>query len=233
MTPITFGTPVIGDSSSLITTVTVVMPSGITAGCLLRAVIHVTNGSAMSITVPDGTWSLIRRASNDDGNVISTAVYERVATGSEAGSYNWTLSPASGVTSWQAFAIYGQAPSYQNGGTPTANTGNTTVAQPTATGITTTLPNVVAIAYMGGASSSASITTPSGWTNLSGGQNGGRAWRISYLVKTTAGATGDAVGSGFTNNRYWAAVMEGIAPTIGVVPLPATRRGGWPALVTM
>jgi hypothetical protein len=239
MPPITFGTPTNGDSASPITTVTVTMPGSITVGCKIRAVLEITGGSGTTITVPDGTWSLISRASNNDGNVISTAVYERTGTGTEAGTYAWTLSASSNNTSWQAFAFYGQAPSYQTGGTPTTTIGNTTVGpsnigQPFATGITTTVDNVTAIAYLGGASSSLTINTPAGWTNLSGGQNSGRSWRICYLVKSPAGATGDATGSNFTTgNRYWACVMEGVAPTIDVVPLPATRRNGWPALITM
>jgi hypothetical protein len=220
MPPITFGAVTNGDSASSITTVTVTMPAGIRVGCLIRVALEITGGSGTTITVPDGTWSLIRRASNDDGNVISTAIYERIGTGTEAASYNWTLSAGSNNTSWQAFCVYGQAPVYQNGGTPTVTIGNTTVGpsnigQPFATGITTTLPDVVAIAYLGGASSSLTIATPAGWTNLSGGQNSGRAWRICYLLKSAPGATGNATGSGFvTANRYWACVMEGIAPIL-------------------
>jgi hypothetical protein len=203
--PAPIGTPTTGDSASPISTITITMPGSIAVGELLVSVIEIWGGSSTTITAPAG-WDLVGRASNDVTSFISTAAYSRIATGSEASTYDWTLSATSNNSSWQCYRVSGQGSVFTDVSV-TTNTGNTTVAQPTSTGVTTVTDGCLVMSIMGAGSSSTAITAPGGWTNITGGQNGGRAWRHTYISQTSRGASGDAVGSGMTLDRSWACLM--------------------------
>ena len=88
------------ESSSSRTSVTVNRPPGTQAGHVMVAAVAV-NGDVATITAPAG-WTLIR---NDVvGTAVRQAIYFRVATSSEPGSYTWTLSAwrraAAGITTY-------------------------------------------------------------------------------------------------------------------------------------
>jgi hypothetical protein len=76
-------------------------------------------GSDLTITPPSG-WTLYTRANNGTGSFLS-AIFYRVADGSEGSSYSYTLS-SSVVGSVQTIRITGQDSTWEDA-TPTQNTG--------------------------------------------------------------------------------------------------------------
>ena len=114
---------------------------------MLIAGVSVSGGSATTITSPSG-WTLIRRP--DNSTTTSLATYYRVATGSEASSYAWTVGASAravGVISRYTGAITSNLfdPAASSGSIGTGNTGSST--SPSATGVTTTTAYDTEVAF--------------------------------------------------------------------------------------
>lgn len=202
------GTPATDSYSSAVTTITATMPSGIVAGELLVTHLVIDDGSRLEITPPSG-WSLQWR-NNQGSSTVLQAVYTRIATGSESGSYDYTIDLSS-VCSVQTFRIGGQHSTYSDV-TQSTNAGNSTTL--TATSITTVTNDALALTFYGCGSSSNIPSLPSGWTNVTDGNGSSRGWRIASKAIAIAGAVGNATSSQ-DSSRTWIASMWAVRPASG------------------
>lgn len=213
--------------SSAVFTITSTMPGSIAVGELLIVHHVIDDGSRLVITDPSG-WTQQWRNNRGTSDILQTSNI-RVATGSEAGSYDWGIDLGS-LASSQAFRISGQHSTYSDATQSTANGSSTTL---TATGITTVTDGALALAFFGCSSTSNVPSLPSGWTDISNGNSSSRGWRVCYKEMPAAGAVGDAVSTQGAS-RAWVASMWAIRPAAAggsMAILPATRRGGFPGLI--
>jgi Bacterial Ig domain len=137
------------------TTLTVAAPAGVSAGNVLLAAVHVRGQPA--ITPPAG-WVLVRQEQN--GSNMRAAVYYKVATGSEPGSYTWTFASsqaaAGGITAWSGVST--TTPIDAHGGQ--VNASSNTITAPS---ITTTTANTMLVGFFG-IGPATSLTPPAGMT---------------------------------------------------------------------
>lgn len=205
---VALGGLVTGDTAS-VTTVTVTMPTA-SAGDLIHVLIEINGGSSLTIT-PPGAFASKQRVSNDTTGVISMELFERTATGSEAATYDFTLSTSSANISWQAYKITGMdTGSWWNPGTLTTNSGNNSTLELTASAFTAGADSSLAIAYFGAGTSTYTPSTPTGYTSF-GGDHIQRGWGIFYK-SVNAGSVADALSSLGTTNRYWVSLHGAIQP---------------------
>lgn len=208
-----------GDPAGSVTTVTVTMPTA-SAGDLIEVAIEINGGSGTTIT-PPGAFTSKQRISNDTTGVISMELFERIATGSEAATYDFTLSAASANTSWQSWIVTGMdTSSWWSPATLTTNSGNNSTLELTATGFTAGADNSIAFAFFGAGTSTYTPSTPTGYSVLGAGHTG-RGWGIFYK-SVSAGSVADALSSLGTTNRYWVSMAGAIQPP-AAGQLPARR----------
>jgi RHS repeat-associated protein len=172
-------------TSPPITTITVSKPAGVTTNDVLVA--GITVRGTPTITPPAG-WTLIRSDAN--GTTITQAMYQKVAGGSEAGSYAWTFnfpitSAVGGIVAYSG--VDTTSPVDVSGGQ--ANASSSTVTAPS---VTTTVANTKLVGFFGTAND-ATFSAASGMTerydvdadgtNQIGGEGADE-------TKAAAGATG-------------------------------------------
>ncbi|MGK0480299.1 MAG: hypothetical protein ACJAQ3_000262 [Planctomycetota bacterium] len=189
-------------------------PAGMAESDIMIASIAIRPSSA-TITPPSG-WVLVRRMDNAGGASNSLAVYQRVATASEPGTYRWSFSSSTGSTG-AILAFRGvdvTAPvDIENG----ASTANATVHD--APSVTTTAARtmlVTAHAF----SSAATWTPPAGMTeavdiaSVTADTATGIALEVNYELQTLAGATGSRAATASSN------ADTGNTHSIGLSPGP-------------
>jgi Bacterial Ig domain len=167
------------------TTLTIAAPAGVTPGHVLLAAVHVRGQPA--ITPPSG-WVLVRQEQN--GSNMRAAVYYKVATGSEPGSYTWTFASsqaaAGGITAWSGVST--TTPIDAHGGQ--VNASSNTITAPS---ITTTTANTMLVGFFG-IGPATMLTPPAGMTerwDVASTQGSFKATSgAASALQAAAGATG-------------------------------------------
>jgi hypothetical protein len=162
-----------GSSGGSSTSLTINKPAGVVQNDVMIASITVGTSTA-TITPPSG-WTPVRRTDNATGTSNSLAVYSKLATGSEAASYTWTLSSGNtgAAGSIQAFSGADPAIDVENGQTTLSGTLHTTPSVATAFSNT-----MLVTSHSVGATSA--WTPPSGMTEAVDIQGGSQALETSY-----------------------------------------------------
>jgi len=137
------------------TQVTVAKPAGATDGDVLLAGITF-GGTTMSMSTVPANWTLVRQASN--GGVLFTNTYTHVVGPGEPANYTWTISVAG--------QLLGDITAYSGVDTVTPVDVSAAASVPSQTmpTMTTTVPNVLLVAYFGGTNT----VSPSNWTPAPG-----------------------------------------------------------------
>jgi len=171
------------------TSITIARPATAIENDVMIAAIGITPTS-VTVTPPSG-WTLIRRTNNAGGVTNSLAVFMKVATATEPGSYYWPFSAAAtAVGGIQAFAGVdtSNAIDIENGQTtPSA----TTHATPN---VATTVANTMVVTHHT-YSSSQNWTPPGGMTESfdqrsAGASATGQSIEGNRVLQAAAGATG-------------------------------------------
>lgn len=204
------GTPTVYESASA-TSVVIPFPSGIVAGELLIA--QVTESAATASTTNPGGWTLAK-AQNGPTSAPSTAVWYRVADGTETGSVTFATNATAGrvtgtmerwsgvdtTTPMDAAAVSANSPVA------------TTFQMPSITTVTANAVLVHAISL--NASSSADIDTLAGTTKVTGSTGTGRRQGVFYETLAAAGASGTRTWTEnpTTTTLQWAGVTLALRP---------------------
>ncbi len=194
------------------TSLTISKPTGTNSTNLLVATIAVAGGSAENVTAPGG-WTLIRRT--DNSTVLSVLSYYKVAGGSEAGSYAWTISPSAKATG--AIVRYSgvntSSPIDLSSGNNSGGSSNSSVV---ANSVTTTGSAEVILGVFGTAART-TFTPASGMTERVDVANGtstnaGPTIEVASITQASAGSVGDKTAAAAASGR-WAAQQIAIKPT--------------------
>ncbi|MGN6743163.1 MAG: PKD domain-containing protein [Amnibacterium sp.] len=182
---VTAGASSTATGSSASTAVTIPAPSGVGTGDVLVASIN-ANGTPSIANAPAG-WTAVT-SPVADSTYTTVFGYYHVVTGSEPGSYTFTLSASqkwnAGITDfkgvdttavWDAAAV-----------TQVSTSGSTPQTLPS---VTTVTDGAMLIGSNGVNSASITITPPSGWTEA-WEANGGKSVDLAYKAMPTAGASG-------------------------------------------
>jgi len=171
------------------TSISMTMPAGVVSGDVLVMAVTVRGGSNTTINTPTG-WTKLGTSTVNSGTTLAQAIYWRVATAGEPGSYPVTFSPvtavrASGAIAAVSGASTAQPASARYGGQ--ANGSNLTITAP-ALG-TWTAVNGMDL-FFGGMAVGGNTTAPPGnYTNSasssSGTGTGGTETGFAYRQFTT------------------------------------------------
>lgn len=180
-------------------------PTGTASGELLVAFLSMNNNP--TVTPPSG-WVSIGRATLS--GATGEAFY-KVAGDSEPADYTFTLSFAA------TGSIIAARFSGQNATVPDVSASTNTGTGTTATGlsITTVTDGAMLIAFVS-VDSTTAPTLPSGMTDI-GSTAAGKALRVAYETRASAGATGDRTST--TTNNAWGAILWAIRPAAAAPPV--------------
>lgn len=166
-------------------------PGGLAMNDVMIAAISVRGGSGTGITAPAG-WTIVNTI--DSGTTLRMAVYFKVATGAEPGSYTWTFSSSQkasgGIVAFRNVDI--AAPIDDEVGQAGATDG---IGQISAPSITTTIPNTRLVASFAVAHGT-NFTPPPGMNERydvdsgGGAQNSRTTSEGAETLQPAAGATG-------------------------------------------
>ena len=212
------------------------MPTGlnVVAGDVWLAQVSV---SSTTSTAPSG-WTAAPGAHAQVGDApISSTLYYRIVTGSEASTYTWT-----GLSGTSRATVIVQAYSGVNTTTPfdvapsaistssDADTGSTLATSLTVPGITTATAGAMLISGCTlNAAASASLTVPPGTALVATTGGTGRRGSLAQELRATAGATGDRtwVESPTTVSLQFAAWLGALRPATpgggGGTPTPVLQ----------
>lgn len=233
------GTPTLGEVASA-QSVTCNVPTGVLAGELL--VVAVTHSEA-SAAVPDQTgWTTVAKATNASASV-QTALFYRVATGSEPASYTFTGLNASAVNRATAemFRLSGvDTTTPLDVAAGTAVGFGTSITTPSVTTVTAGALVIYAVARA--TATASDINVASGTTLIIDTTGTGRRAITAQEARPTVGATGTR---SWTSTDATSLGMAGIAaafrPATGAaadttapsVPTSVTATAGGPTSVTV
>ena len=204
------GTPTVGEVAAA-TTVDCAVPAGAVAGEYLIAAVTMQPASAALLPDQTGWTSLGKRTQG----TIGTAIYGRVATGSEPASYTFSggASGAHGVAMRRYSGVDTTTPEDVTEVTAVAASGTTL----TFAGLTTVTAGALII-YVTGTQTTAATRTwtattagPVEWAQTTGIARRGYFWDEA---RPTAGATGQRVFTS-SNNLPHAGVMVALRPAAG------------------
>jgi hypothetical protein len=201
------------------TTVTLTVPTGVVAGDLLLAVLHVGGGTGTTITPPTG-WELVLRT--NDGTSEATAVYRRRYLADTPASHSWTITAAACVA---ALLAYGGADQV----TPidaAAGQANASSTSATAPSVTTTKSSALLVGIWGAATGAPTATLPAGFTERFDLAGAALALSGADQVQGTLGASGTKVAtlSGASVNI---GTLLALAPSALNTPTAVRDEGNW------
>src|SRR5882757_2230535 len=188
------------------TTCAVPVPSGVASGSLIVAYIYAawfngTTPTAAQFTPPagSGTWvikDIVTHALNGPNQHAMIVAY-KYATGSDSGTYSWTINNVGGTAPAFASGVAERVTGGATSGDPFADavqkgssadgTSSVTVASFTPGG-----DNTLLTAYAMDADSPATVSLPGGWTSLASSNGAGASGSsvLGDLTQGTAAATG-------------------------------------------
>ncbi len=202
------------------------LPSGVQENDLLLVVIS-TDGTVNSVPAPSG-WTLIlyrRSPNNDDDNGVTLAVFYRLATATEPGSYTFTWNENQEAT--------GSILRYSGVDTTTPvdasgrRRGNSNT--PRARDVTATVDDTLVVRIFGSDDDESPVTVPADSDSrvalISSSTGGATTQGVADREQPSAGATGNAdfdlPGNG---NERWATVTVVLRPDQSSVDLQVTKR---------
>lgn len=208
-------------------TVAVTVPSGANVGeLLICAVTGSRTATGDTLTAPGG-WQTAALVKDGSANGVVTGLYYRVADGTEAASYTWTN------TAGTAGRISGSMQRVSGADTTTPMDAAATSASLTAVAGTTidapSLTTVTANALLvsaaaANASSSASLTVPTGMTLINTTAGTGRRQSWASEAFPTPGATGVRTWTVGTASLQRVAILAAIRPAAAAAAPTLTSR---------
>jgi hypothetical protein len=187
--------------SNNVSSVTVPLPTGVTAGDLLLAVIAFRGGDQSAIASTPAGWTQV--TSTVDGALLGMSVFRKLATAVEPASYTWTFS-ASNRAAAAIMAFRGVDASSSIDAFATRVNGPSTSL--TAPSITPDVPNTMLVAFWGATNGNATVTPPP-------------AMAPSFvLANTTAGPNGLVLGGATEAHSAAAATGTRVATAGSAVP---------------
>lgn len=174
-----------GDNGAGATQVSVPRPSGVAVGDLLVLVLVVVGGSDVTVSNPAG-WQVVER--RDAGHDLALVISVRSATAGDPSSWTWSFSdPRAAVGS---IVVLRNASADPTSFALSTDTGSgTSVSQPS---VNVGLVDGVLLSVVG-ISSAASITPPSGMSEVVERSASGRTVEVAAETSVPLGDTGDRV----------------------------------------
>lgn len=211
------------------------VPASVVAKSVVFAVVYTDNSSAVTVSPPDVSWTAATGSPVSNGADLRVWVFWKRATGSDSGTYNFTLSTTVNWRNGWATRIDGciETGSPVDVSTTAAATGSLSYPN---TSLTTTGPNELllwlAASYDGARLSAA----PTGLTIRGQGvnDNSDAGLAVCTGAKAVAGATGtiSATANDGTNEKMlWFGALKPVATSAPVIAnrglTVATRRAGF------
>jgi hypothetical protein len=184
------------------TTLTIPKPDNAEQGDVLVSCVSLNGGS---IGAAPAGWTLLESVTA----VANPKVYgySKVATGSEPASYSWTTSS---TTSGGSITRYSGASGLDTSATSaTSPPSGGTASSGSVPGVTTTTPNAMLVGCMSVNSSSVTLTSPTGMSQVI--ETGTRRFEFADGIQATAGASGTKTWT-FSAAREWAGWLAALRP---------------------
>jgi hypothetical protein len=203
-------------------TLVIAQPAATAVNDVMIASIGVRPSSA-TLTPPEG-WTLVRRINNASGNTNALAVYRKVVSAAEPGSYSWTLAGSThAVGGIQSFSGVDTASpiDVENGQTTASGLDHSTPS------VTTTLANTMVVTSHTFASSR-TWTPPAGMTESFDQSSGaassaGQSIAGNRVLQAGAGATGVKTATAAADADVGNTHILALRPaTTGPTPTPFT-----------
>jgi hypothetical protein len=182
------------------TTLRIAKPSGVVAGDVLVSCLSLNGGSIGSAGVPAGWTPLASLTSLANPKVYG---YYKVATSTEPADYPWTTSS---VTSGGVIARYSGATGLD---TTATSASGAAAASGTVGQVTTTTANAMLVGCMSVNSSSVTLSSPAGMTQVV--ETGDRRFELADGLQPTAGPSGTKTWT-FSAAREWAGWLVALRP---------------------
>jgi len=238
--PVVASNGTIADTTT--TTVAVPVPSGVVSGSLIVAYIYAawfngTTPTAAQFTPPagSGTWvikDIVTHALNGPNQHAMIVAY-KYATGSDSGTYSWTVNSLGGNAPAFASGVAGRITGGATSGDPFADAiqqgssadGSSSVA---VASFTPGADNTLLTGFMEDAAGGATITQPASWGSLATSTGGGASGSsiLTSLTQGTAAATGTLTFSS-TSSTFSKLALVGTfrAPAAGPAAAPLVVPG--------
>ena len=182
------------------TSLRIARPDGVVAGDVLVSCVTLNGGSVNSSGVPAGWTQLAALTSLSNPKVFG---YFKVATGTEPADYSWTTSSTTGGG---VIARYSGAAGPDG---PVTSASGAAASSGTVGEVTTTTANAMLVGCMGVNSSSATLSSPAGMTEVA--ETGARRFELADGLQPAAGASGTKTWT-FSSAREWAGWLVALRP---------------------
>jgi hypothetical protein len=182
------------------TTLRIAKPSGVVAGDVLVSCVSLNGGSIGAAGVPAGWTLLASQTSLANPKVYG---YYKVATSAEPVDYSWTTSS---VASGGVIARYSGASGLD---TTATSASGAAAASGTVGQVTTTTANAMLVGCMSVNSSSVTLSSPAGMTEVV--ETGDRRFELADGLQPTAGPSGTKTWT-FSAAREWAGWLVALRP---------------------
>ena len=182
------------------TALRIAQPSGVVAGDVLVGCVTLNGGSMRTEGVPAGWSPLASLTSLANPKVYG---YFKVATSDEPTEYVWTTTSTTGggvVARYSGAAGLDAAPASASGAAASSGTVGP---------VTTTTANAMLVGCMGVNSSSATLSSPAGMTEIV--ETGARRFELADGLQPTAGPSGTKTWT-FSSAREWAGWLVALRP---------------------
>jgi hypothetical protein len=186
------------------TTLTIPKPANTAQGDVLVSCVSLNGGS---IGAAPAGWTLLESVTA----VANPKVYgySKVATSSEPASYSWTTSS---TTSGGSITRYSGASGLDTSATSaTSPPSGGTASSGSVPGVTTTTSNAMLVGCMSVNSSSVTLTSPTGMSQVI--ETGTRKFEFADGIQATAGASGTKTWT-FSAAREWAGWLAALRPEV-------------------
>ncbi len=121
------------DSGSAVTTVTLILPSGIQSGDVLLAQIIIYDGTASDVPTAPSGWTSIRHDSVSSSNKLTSWLYYKVAGANEPASYGWSITSNFAAGAMGAWRGAGGSPIDSASGATSAGSSPVSLSAPSLT----------------------------------------------------------------------------------------------------
>jgi hypothetical protein len=175
-------------------------PDGVVAGDVLVSCVVLNGGSVSSSGVPAGWTELASLTSLSNPKVYG---YYKVATSTEPTDYSW------GTSSTTGGGVITRYSGTTGPDTAAASASGAAAASGTVGQVTTTTANAMLVGCMGVNSSSATLASPAGMTEVV--ETGARRFELADGLQPAAGASGTKTWT-FSSAREWAGWLVPLRP---------------------
>ena len=182
------------------TTLTIPKPAGTAQGDVVVSCISLSGGTIGAAGVPAGWTPLASVTAVANPRVYG---YYKVATSSEPASYSWTTSSTS---SGGSITRYSGASGLD---TPAKSASGAAASSGSVPEVTTTTQNAMLVGCMSVNSSSATLTSPNGMSQVV--ETGARKFEFADGIQATSGASGAKTWT-FSATREWAGWLAALRP---------------------